>query len=66
MGYKIKEAREAAKMTQEELAEKSGISRGTIVALESGTEKNTTSKTLVAIAKALGVTVEQIFFSECV
>lgn len=30
MGYKIKELREAMKMTQEELAEKSGVSRGTI------------------------------------
>ena len=30
MGYKIKEIREAQKMTQEELAEKSGVSRGTI------------------------------------
>ena len=27
MGYKIKELREAMKMTQEELAEKSGVSR---------------------------------------
>ena len=34
MGYKIKELREAMKMTQEELAEKSGVSRGTISALE--------------------------------
>ena len=36
MGYKIKEIREAKKMTQEELAEKSGVSRGTISALENG------------------------------
>ena len=33
----IKEAREAAKLTQEELAQKSGVSRGTISALENGT-----------------------------
>ena len=36
MGFKIKEVRKSLKMSQEELAEKSGVSRGTIVALESG------------------------------
>lgn len=66
MGYKIKEIREARAMTQEELAEKSGISRVTISGLENGTERNTTSKTLVRIASALGVTVDQIFFTETV
>ena len=34
MGFKIKEVRKSLKMSQEELAEKSGISRGTIVALK--------------------------------
>ena len=66
MGCKIKEYREAAHMTQEELAEKSGISRGTISALENGTERNTTAKTLIQIARALNATVEQIFFTETV
>ena len=41
MGYKIKELREAMKMTQEELAEKSGVSRGTISALENGIDRTT-------------------------
>ena len=36
MGYKVREARKAANMTQEELAQKSGVSRGTIWALENG------------------------------
>ena len=36
MGYKIREAREAKKMSQEELAKASGVSRGTISALENG------------------------------
>lgn len=52
MGYKIKELREAMKMTQEELAEKSGVSRGTISALENGIDRTTTSKTLVKLAQA--------------
>lgn len=66
MGYKIKEVREARKMTQEELAEKSGVSRGTISALENGSVRTTTTKTLFKLAKALGTSVDQIFFAECV
>lgn len=66
MGYKIKEAREALNMTQEELALKSGVSRGTIIALEKGTDRVTTSKTLLKIARALGTTVDQIFFEKAV
>jgi len=63
MGYKIKEVREAKKMTQEELASKSGVSRGTISALENGTMRNTTSKTLLKIAAALETSVDKIFFA---
>lgn len=66
MGYKIKEVREARKMTQEELSDKSGVSRGTISALENGTVRATTTKTLVKIAQALDVSVDRIFFTESV
>ena len=66
MGYKIKEVREARKMTQEELAGKSGVSRGTISALENGSVRTTTTKTLFKLAKALGTSVDQIFFAESV
>ena len=64
MGYNIKELREAMKMTQEELAEKSGVSRGTISALENGIDRTTTSKTLVKLAQALDTTVDRIFFTK--
>ena len=64
MGYTIKELREAMKMTQEELAEKSGVSRGTISALENGIDRTTTSKTLVKLAQALDTTVDRIFFTK--
>ena len=64
MGYKIKELREAMKMTQEELAKKSGVSRGTISALENGIDRTTTSKTLVKLAQALDTTVDRIFFTK--
>lgn len=64
MGYKIKELRKAMKMTQKELAEKSGVSRGTISALENGIDRTTTSKTLVKLAQALDTTVDRIFFTK--
>lgn len=66
MGFKIKERREAMRMTQEELSEKSGVSRGTISALENGTDRNTTAKTLLNIARALNTTVDRLFYPESV
>ena len=64
MGIKIKEMREALKMTQEELATKSGVSRQTISALENGKYENVLTGTLAAIATALGTTVDKIFYPE--
>lgn len=64
MGYRIKETREKNNMTQEELAAKSGVSRATISALENGTSRATTTKTLMSIARALGVPVEEIIFTD--
>ena len=64
MGFRIKEVRKSLKMSQEELAEKSGVSRGTIVASEAGTERVTTTKTLVALAAAMNVSIDQIFFAD--
>lgn len=66
MGYRIKEFRESLGMTQEELARKSGVSRGTISAMENGASKETTTRTLVKIARALGKSVDNIFFDEAV
>ena len=65
MGYKIKEVRESKNISQEELSKKSGVSRTIISALENG-KTNTTSKTLTSIAKALGVSVDQIFYATVV
>lgn len=64
MGYKIREAREAIGITQEQLAEKSGVSRSTIWALENGTKKITTTKTLLKLANALNTTIGNIFFAD--
>ena len=66
MGFRIKECREAANMTQEQLSAASGVSRTIISGLENGTTRHTTTKTLLNIARALGVTVDQIFFDESV
>ena len=65
MGIKIKERREELRMTQEELAQKSGVSRQTISSLETGKYDNVLVGTLSAIATALDTTVDKIFYPEC-
>lgn len=56
IAYRLKEAREAAGMTQPELAKKAGVSPGTIGNIEAGTRKN--PRELLAIARAAGVRAE--------
>lgn len=51
------------KMTQDELAEKSGVSRTTIVAIERGDAKVTKTDTLIKLATALNYSVKEIFFA---
>lgn len=63
LGYKIKEARVAKDMSQQELAEKANVSRTIISQLESGTRTVTKTDTLIKIANALDVKVEDIFFT---
>lgn len=64
MGCKIKERREFLKMSQEELAEKSEVSRATISSLENNSERNTSTKILKRISSALGTTVSELFFAD--
>ena len=66
MGYRIKEIREKRNLTQEDLARESGVSRATISALENGVSRATTTKTLMNIARALGVSIEELFFTQSV
>ena len=68
MGYRVREIREQQHMTQEELERKSGISRQTISAIENDKIKAEDAKvgTLMAIASALGTTIDQLFFEKAV
>ena len=63
MGYLIKEAREEANMTQEELAEKAGVSRSIINGLETGRATETLASTLQKIAEAMGKKIDDIFYN---
>ncbi len=66
MGYRIKELRIEKKMSQEELAEKSNVSRTTISNLENGSDRTVLTSTLQRIASALGTTVDKLFFNQSV
>ena len=58
---KLKSARAALGLTQQELAERVGVTRQTIVALERG-DYNPTIKLCVESCKALGKTLDQLFW----
>ena len=60
MEFNLKEIRTAQKMTQEELAAKSGVGRVTISRLETGELKETTIGTLTKLAHALSVSIDQL------
>ena len=66
MGPKLREVREAKGMSQEELEKVSGISRQTISSIENGRSTSVMSGTLISLARALGTTVDEIFFGESV
>lgn len=62
MKYRVKELRENKGFTQEELAEKSGVSRTIISKLEQGKSVTTMTDTLSKLASALEVNVSSLFF----
>ena len=64
MESRLKEVREANKLSQEELAEMSGVSRTTISYLETGKADVAKTDTLSKLAEALGVSIGQLFFSQ--
>lgn len=58
---KLKAARAALDMSQQTLAEKAGVSRQTINAIEKG-DYNPTLNLCIDICKALGKTLDEIFW----
>ena len=65
-GNKLKEYRLKNNMTQDELSEKSKVSRTTIVSIEKGEARVAKTDTLVKLASALNVGVNDIFFTKTV
>lgn len=62
VNYKIKELREKQRISQEELATKSGVSRALISGLETGTIQETSTATLKKLATFFNVKVSELFF----
>ena len=60
---KLKSARAAMDMSQQALAEKVGVSRQTINAIEKG-DYNPTLNLCIAICKALGKTLDEVFWGD--
>lgn len=60
---KMKAARAALDMSQQELADKIEVSRQTINAIEKG-DYNPTIKLCIAICKTLGKTLDELFWNE--
>lgn len=58
---KLKSARAAMDMSQQELAEKVGVSRQTINAIEKG-DYNPTINLCISICKVLGKTLDELFW----
>ena len=61
--FAMKEARTKAGMSQQELADKLGVSRQTINAIEKG-DYNPTIKLCVGICRVLGLTLNDLFWNE--
>ena len=62
---RLKSARAALDMSQQQLADAVGVSRQTINAIEKG-DYNPTIKLCIAICKVLGVTLNDLFWEESV
>lgn len=58
---RLQELRKRAGLTQQELAVRAGVSLGAIAQLESGRRRFPRIKTALAIARVLGVEVEEIW-----
>ena len=66
MRYRLKEIREEKGITQEKLEEMSGVSIQTISAIENNDDYQAKVGTLLALAKAMETTVDNLFFARVV
>lgn len=64
MGNKLRDMREKKGLTISKLARMSGVSRLTIYKLETNQSYMAASRTLVKLANAMHVPVDEIFFTE--
>lgn len=66
MNNSVRKYREELGLTQEQLAQKSGVSRPTISMIETNSLDNIESKTMLKLATALNCDIGDIFFKETV
>ncbi len=57
---RLKELRAAAKLSQQELAAKAGLSISVVTKLEAGKNRDPKAATLIAIAAVLGVSLDEL------
>jgi len=60
MDNRVKELRTAARLRQEDLADRLGVSRQTVISIEGG-RYNPSLELAWRLSKALGVTIEDLF-----
>jgi transcriptional regulator with XRE-family HTH domain len=60
IGAKVRQLRTARKLTQQELAERAGVSQAIISKIETEARDNVTSDVLKALAKTLGCTTDYL------
>jgi len=60
LAKKVKQLREKLGLSQEKLARLADVSNNTIINIEAGKQDNPTIDTLKKVAKALGVSVEEL------
>lgn len=60
---RLKSARAAKDLSQQELADRAGVSRQTISAIEKG-DYNPTIRLCIAICRILGKTLDELFWEE--
>ncbi|SPW34112.1 RapGH repressor [Edwardsiella tarda] len=64
IGENIRRIRETLKLSQQDVADRSEVSKAQISRLENGSQNNPQIQTVIAISTALGVTLEEIIFGQ--